>query len=257
MSTNPKIAADERLDVVNEHLRLIQKKQGLTFGTDAYLLAAFVRPQPDAFAVELGGGTGIVSLLLTRTQKVRRIASVEIQPDYAELISRNAEINGLPDRVRSLCSDIRDLLPSAFSETPSLVVSNPPYLRDRSGKTNIAPEKELARHEIAGGIADFCACASRLLGTGGRFVSVFRAERLCDLYAALRANRLEPKRTVFVHSDSTSPPCMVLTEAVKDASPSLRVLPPLFLYQPLQNDQSSRIMTEDALEIYRCCSFPY
>lgn len=256
MSTNPQISSDERLDIVNEHLRLIQKKQGLTFGTDAYLLAAFTRPQPNAFAVELGGGSGIVSLLLARTEKVRQIASVEIQPDYAELISRNAAINGLSDRVLSLCSDVRDLLPSMFPETPSLVVSNPPYLCNRSGKSNVAPEKELARHETAGGIADFCACAARLLGTGGRFVSVFRSERLCDLYAALRANRLEPKRTVFVHSDSSSPPCMVLTEAVKDASPSLRVLPPLFLYQPLQSGQGSRVLTEDAQRIYDGCSFP-
>ena len=47
---------DERLDEVNENLRLIQKTNGLTFGTDAYLLAAFVRPMPSSFAVELGGG---------------------------------------------------------------------------------------------------------------------------------------------------------------------------------------------------------
>ena len=33
---------DERLDKINEDLQLIQKKNGLTFGTDALLLAAFV-----------------------------------------------------------------------------------------------------------------------------------------------------------------------------------------------------------------------
>ena len=35
------ISADERLDSVNEKITLIQKKDGLTFGTDAFLLAAF------------------------------------------------------------------------------------------------------------------------------------------------------------------------------------------------------------------------
>ena len=33
----------ERLDEINEQLRLIQRENGLTFGTDAYLLAAFCR----------------------------------------------------------------------------------------------------------------------------------------------------------------------------------------------------------------------
>ena len=255
MMTNPFLASDERLDEVNENLRLIQKKQGLTFGTDAYLLAAFVRPFPRAFAVEIGGGTGIVSLLLAQTNKVRAVCSVEIQPDYADLIGRNAAMNGLSDRVTPLCADVRDLGPGDLSEAPALVVANPPYLRVGAGRTNAAREKELARHETAGGIGDFCACAARLLGTGGRFFSVYRPERLADLYAALRANRLEPKRTVFVHADRLSPPCAVLTEAVKDASASLRVLPPLFLYEPRTDPRAARRMTPETERVYNTCSF--
>ncbi|MBO4308432.1 MAG: SAM-dependent methyltransferase [Clostridia bacterium] len=257
MCIDPQIGADERFDIVNEHLRLIQKKRGLTFGTDAYLLAAFVRPRSFGYAVELGGGSGIVSLLLAATGKVRRITSVEIQPDFADLVARNAAVNGLSDRVLSLCRDIRSLDAGSLPEVPSLVVANPPYLRADSGRSNDDPEKEIARHECFGGIGDFCACASRLLGTGGRFVSVWRSERLSELYAALRSNRLEPKRTVFVHSDVSSPPCMVLTEAVKDASPSLRVLPPLFLYEPAANGfRGVRMMTAEAQSIYNVCSFP-
>ena len=62
---------DEQLDTVNELLRLIRRKTGLTFGTDAFLLAAFVRPQPGERAVDLGSGTGILSLLLCAKEKVR------------------------------------------------------------------------------------------------------------------------------------------------------------------------------------------
>ena len=53
----------ERLDAINENLSLIQYKEGLTFGTDSYLLAAFARPKTKGICVELGGGTGVVSLL--------------------------------------------------------------------------------------------------------------------------------------------------------------------------------------------------
>ena len=254
--TDPLILPDERFDEVNENLRLIQKKNGLTFGTDAYLLAAFVRPAPRAFAVELGAGTGIVSLLLAQKEKVRRVSAVEIQPGFADLIVRNAALNRLNDRVSAICGDVRSLMPGNLPAQPSLVVSNPPYLRVGSGRTSPAPAKEIARHEISGGIDDFCACAGRLLGTGGRFVCVWRAERLSDLYAALRSNRMEPKRTVFVHADRLSPPCAVLTEAVKDASPSLRVLPPLFLYEIGAKESGSRTMTPEAERVYASCAFP-
>ena len=53
----------ERLDAVNERITLIQKKDGLTFGTDAFLLASFIKPRKSGRALELGAGTGIISLL--------------------------------------------------------------------------------------------------------------------------------------------------------------------------------------------------
>ena len=57
------LAPDERLDRINENLTLIQKKNGLTFGTDAFLLAAFVRSQRRAVAVDLGSGVLSRSIL--------------------------------------------------------------------------------------------------------------------------------------------------------------------------------------------------
>ena len=54
---------NERIDEVNDRLRLIQKTDGLTFGTDALLLAAYVKKKGET-ALELGGGSGIISLLL-------------------------------------------------------------------------------------------------------------------------------------------------------------------------------------------------
>ena len=72
MTDQPGIALmpDESLDHINERLCLIRKKNGLTFGTDAYLLSAFVRPMAGARAVDLGSGTGILPLLLLK--KARR-----------------------------------------------------------------------------------------------------------------------------------------------------------------------------------------
>lgn len=254
--TVPILLDDERLDEVNEQIRLIQKKQGLTFGTDAYLLAAFIRPQPRARAVELGSGTGIIPLLLCAKNKIRSAVAVEIQPSFAELIERNAALNGFSDRILTLCADVRTLTSAQIGSEVELVFSNPPYLRTDAGKSNAAIEKEIARHEVHGSIYDFCSAASSLLRTKGRFVCVYRAERAVDLLDAMRRNRLEPKRLVFIHADPLSPPSTVLVEAVKDASPSLSVLPPLFLYGALANGQQTRPLSEQAAEIYRTCAFP-
>lgn len=251
----PKLLPDERIDQVNERLSLIQKKNGLTFGTDAYLLAAFIRSQPKATAVELGGGTGIISLLLAARKKVASITAVEVQPAFAELIERNAEWNDLSDSVRPLCADLREITADTFGKEVDLVFSNPPYMKCDTGKRNEADEKYIARHEVCGSITDFCNAGARLLRYGGRFVSVWRPDRLTELLNALHDAHLETKRMTFVHADASSEPCMVLTEAVKGGAPSLYISPPLLLYLPMKEGETVRKLTPAAEEIYNTCQF--
>ena len=252
---SPHIFEDERFDTVNEQIRLIQKKQGLTYGTDAFLLAAFVKPAPHTHAVDLGSGTGILPLLLLSRGKIKCATAVEVQPAFADIIARNAELNGFSQKISPLCADVRDLRPENVGGEVGLVISNPPYMKCTSGKRNESDEKYIARHEVCGNIADFCACAARLLKHGGKFVCVWRPDRLTDLLGAMHDSRLEPKRMTFVHADTESEPCSVLVEAVKGGAPSVRISKPLILYQPKRANEKARCLTEQAKKIYDTCSF--
>ena len=251
---------NETLHEVNEHIRLIQRSDGLTFGTDAYLLSAYVRPKKGAVAVDLGSGTGIIPLLCLARDKASRFAAVEIQPAFGELIGRNAELNGMADRLTPLCADVREITPAAVGGEVDLVTANPPYMAPASGARNTADEKYIARHEVCGSVKDFCAAAGRLLKHGGRFVCVFRPERLGDLFEGLRAAHLEPKRMTLVQATYAALPSMVLVEAVKYASPSLLVTPPLCLWEadPINPEKPAvpMVQTTDAAYIYENCGFP-
>lgn len=239
----------ERLDEVNERLKLIQKTDGLTFGTDAYLLAAYTY-SCGGHAAELGGGTGIVSLLAASRRRFEHITVAEIQEDYAELIRRNIALNSLGERVEVVCKDIRDLKPADIGREVDAVFSNPPYMKTQSGKRNENDGKYIARHEVFGGINDFCAAACRLLKFGGKFFVVYRPDRLIDLIDALRSNKLEPKKMTFVQADTKTSPSMVLIEAKKGASPSLILTKTLIMYK-----DGTRKMSDDAAKIYENCSF--
>ena len=245
-----KINEGERLDEVNESLKLIQKTVGLTFGTDAYLLAAYMHANCGGSAVELGGGTGIISLLAASRNRFEKIFVAEIQEDYAKLIERNIALNGFEDRLEVICKDVRELKPADMGKEVDAVFSNPPYMKTDSGKANENEGKYIARHEVFGGIDDFCAAAYRLLKFGGRFYVVYRPDRLIDLIDALRRNRLEPKKMTFVQGDTKTAPSMVLIEAKKGAAPSLTLTKNLIMYK-----DGSRDMSEDAEKIYEGCSF--
>ena len=250
----------EIIHEVNEHIRLIQNTDGLTFGTDAYLLAAFVRPKRSAAAVDLGSGTGIIPLLCLARDKAARFTAVEIQPSFCDLITRNAALNGMTDRLTALHTDVRQIKADTVGGEVDLVTSNPPYMAPHSGARNQTDEKYIARHEVCGGITDFCAAAGRLLKHGGRFCCVFRPERLADLFEGLRTAHLEPKRMTLVQATYAAVPSMVLVEAVKYAAPGMTVTPPLCLWEadPERPEKPAEpmVQTSDAAYIYENCGFP-
>ena len=84
--TIPDIHSDERIDEINEYISLIQKKNGLTFTTDAYLLAAFVSGHNERCA-DLGSGTGVVSFLCAQKNKAGTVYAVELQEEFASRIA--------------------------------------------------------------------------------------------------------------------------------------------------------------------------
>lgn len=248
---NSIILENEKLTEVNENIKLIQKKNGLTFGTDAFLLASFVKAQKSGIAVELGGGTGIISLLCASREKFKTIYCAEIQKDFADIITRNASLNNLDNKVISICDDVRNLKSASIGCEVDVVFSNPPYMKADSGKRNDYDEKFIARHEVFGEIFDFCACAKRLLKHGGSFYCVWRPDRLIDLICAMRENNLEPKEMCFVHANTKSAPSMVLVRAKKGASASVVVSDPLFL----NLDDNAKMLTERVKKIYEECNF--
>ena len=237
---------NERIDEVNDKLRLIQKTDGLTFGTDALLLAAFIGKK-GKLALELGGGSGIISMLLAARGRFEHILCAEIQESYADLIERNIILNGLSSTLRAVCADIRQTKLLGDGGSYDAVFSNPPYMTAESGKLCEANAKSVARHELFGTINDFSLAAAKCLKYGGRFYTVYRTDRLIDLICALRANGLEPKRMTFVHAREDLPPSMVLTEARLGGRADLTVTKPLILSDGTKNSSDYDYLLQNGI----------
>ncbi len=227
------LGEEERLDEVNSGIRLIQNTKGLLYGTDALMLFEFMKPAPRERAAELGSGSGIISLLSARVGKFSHITAFDVQPYYASLTSRNAEINALDDTVEGICADVRSLGGEMCGRF-GVVFSNPPYMGADNGRKNEDERKYIARHEAKGGVSDFVAAASRLLRFGGRAYFVMRPDRLTDMLASMRETGCEPKRMRFVFANVDSEPSMVLIEGVRGGKSGLIVEPPLIIDSKMQ-----------------------
>ena len=244
------LSPDERIDEINEYLRIIQKKDGLTFTTDAYLLAAFVSGRHSRCA-DLGAGTGVVSLLCVPKGKAQAVFAVERQREFAELIERNAALNSLSERITALCADVREIGRGDVGGALDAVFANPPYFRAGAGMAAKSPIMHDARFEEHGTFADFAACAARLLRGGGSFYVVHRAERIADVLGGMRSAAIEPKRLILVCPDRVSPPNLILAEGKKGAGEGLTIAPPLVMYD------EDRRYTPALDRVYENCSLEF
>ena len=239
---------------INNNLKLIQNQNGLTFGTDAYLLSAYTAGNKNKIGADLGSGTGIIPLLLSSGEKAGKIYAVEVQESFCDLIAQNAKLNGFEEQILPIHANVTDLRARDLGGELDFVISNPPYMKVNSGKRNEHDEKYIARHEVCGDIGDFCACANRLLKHGGKFYCVYRPDRLIDLLSAMRENKLEPKVMTFVAATADTAPSMVLVRAIKGGASGCRVTRNLFLHDS-KEDAAKSILSADAKAIYDNCSF--
>ena len=242
-----------RPEHINENITLFQNEGSLAYGTDAYLLSAYIRRQTKERACEFGAGSGVISLLAMAKQKFSHITAFEIQKNIADIAVQNVEINGFSEKIAVENTDIRDL-PHTYHGAFGAVFSNPPYMTATSGKLCENEADRASRHEMNGGISDFAAAASGLLKYGGLFYVVYRPDRLAELLFACKEQKLESKRMTLVYPTEGHIPCLVLLEAKKNGAPGMFVTKPLIIYQS-GKPQTNEYYTDDMKYIYENGAF--
>ena len=220
-------------------LKIFQDPAEFTFTTDAVLLANFPHLVTKARVLELGSGTGAVSMLLA-SRGAASVTGVDVNPRMVELMQQSIAANGLTDKVGAKVHDLRDIKSFCPTESMDLVVANPPYRN--SGKERIIGTA--ACHEKTATLNDFFAAAAYAVRSRGRFALVQLPERFSEAFELALKYKLQPKRLQWVHSFIDKPAWIFLLEMAKNGSYGLEVLPPLILYN------QDGTMTEAAQKFY-------
>jgi len=206
---------------------LAQPEGGYRFSLDSLLLACFARPTRHHAGIDLGCGCGVVGLGLLLNEPGLTLTGLEIDPGAVEAARGNVRDLHFPSQFNVVQGDVGTWRPERVVD---FVVSNPPFRRIGAGRVSRGDERATARFEQRADFGAFARCAAVALKTRGKFTFVHLPERLAEIMAGLHANGLEPKRLRLVHARPDEEPRMVLVEAVKAASPGLRIEPPLILH---------------------------
>ena len=237
---------NERIDDLQiNNLKIIQNVHGFCFGIDSVLLSDFAKQiKNKSNVIDLGTGTGIISILLTAKINASNIIGVELQEQVADMAKRSIILNNLQSKINIINEDIRKLDKILNIGYYDAIVTNPPYMKKDSGLQNENNTKLISRHEVECTLEDIARVSYKLLKDNGEIYMVHRPDRLVDIMEIFRKYRLEIKEMRLVFSNIDSQANLVLIKAVKNGKSFLKIHKPLYIYQ------EDGKYTNDILEIY-------
>jgi tRNA1(Val) A37 N6-methylase TrmN6 len=218
---------DETLDTFyHGRIRVLQKKEGYRFSIDAPLLAGFIQTKETDSILELGTGTGIISLLLS-IKPFARLTALEIQASLADIARRNVRLNKCDDRIKVVHADLRVF---STEKKYDLVFSNPPYIKRNTGHLSESDEKSVAKHELKCTIFDIMQKTEELLKKQGVAYFVYPATREEDLMQAIQETQLRVRNIRYVFPYRDSDPNFFLV-SLDFSSQEIQRKRPLILYE--------------------------
>lgn len=230
----PEYTSDYLLD---KKVKIFQPVNGYRASTDAVLLASFVSAAKCGKILDVGSGTGAVSLCLAERLKQKNplITGLEIQPELAELSNFSAKNNNYSN-LHFQNIDIRlgakenGLFPCSFD----IVVTNPPYSEHDLPSPN--KSKATAHNHTNFDLQHWLEFCIKMAKPFGKIYMINRAEALPQICSILygKAGNL----TILpIYSKNMQTAKRVIISAQKDSKTPSRILPPFYTH--LENGEYS------------------
>ena len=134
-------------------------------GTDGVLLGAWVNPANSSAILDIGAGTGLISLMLAQ-KSTTRIDALEIDPQACSQAKENTEKSPWPHQIEVINDSFQHYSQSCDAKY-DLMVSNPPYFVNSLKAPD--HQRSLARHSHTLPYDDLLKGVARLLTDDGKF----------------------------------------------------------------------------------------
>jgi len=136
--------------------------------TDGVLLGAWVNPENAETVLDIGAGTGLISLMLAQRTEAR-ITGVEIEKNAAEEAIQNVHNSKWNNRILIENCSFQEFAVTSKSKY-DLIVSNPPFFSN--GIKNSNPHLSIARHNHLLPFADIIGGTKKILSENGKLALI-------------------------------------------------------------------------------------
>ena len=150
-----------------------QERAAMKVGTDGVLLGAWVPLINNPYNIlDIGAGTGLISLMLAQRSTAEHIDAIEIDEKAYEECVDNFENSPWGDRVFCYHADLEEFTDELFEEEEEydLIISNPPFYSENYSSGD--EKRDQARFQEALPFDMLIECAQALLSENGIFAVI-------------------------------------------------------------------------------------
>lgn len=183
-----------------KHFSIEQNDCAMKVGTDGVLLGAWVSPIPSMRrALDIGSGTGLISLMLAQRFQDLSITGLEIDPKAVIQSRKNIAKSQWKNRISIQHTSLQNF----YTDKYDLIVSNPPFFSTQGKTAN--KERTIARHETTLTFRELFSHVARLLANNGTFSIIYPIDRETEVLTLAQANGLFPVKKTIVYPNSEKP----------------------------------------------------
>ena len=179
-----------------------QDRCAMKVGTDGVLLGAWCPIDNNPFSIlDIGAGTGILSLMIAQRSKAEQIDAIEIDEDAFEQCVDNFESSPWSDKLFCFHAGLDEFMEEPEDEY-DLIISNPPFYTE-DYKTENA-QRDLARFSDALPFEDLVEAANLLLSENGIFAVIIPFKEEEKFIALAKDFELHPFKITRVKGTPTT-----------------------------------------------------
>lgn len=179
-----------------------QDRCAMKIGTDSVLLGTWTPLINNPYnLLDIGAGTGILSLMLAQRSNLEQIDAIEIDEEAYEQCVENFEASPWSDRLFCFHAGLDEFVDDPEDEY-DLIISNPPFYTDTFKSENT--QRDIARFEDALPFEELIEAADLLLSDNGIFSVIIPYKEETKFVSMCKELELFPLKITRVKGSPTS-----------------------------------------------------
>ena len=151
-----------------QKFEILQHKNVFRVGTDGVLLGALCKVENAQKILEVGTGTGLISLMLAQRNANAEITALDLNEDAVKLAQENFKNSPFSERLQFFHQDFKTF---ESQKEYDFVVCNPPFFEENNSVKDI-----LARQQVELTFRNLIEKASKILSSEGIFSVIIPSE---------------------------------------------------------------------------------